>query len=202
MSRIIRNGSSNVIEQDDFTNPADMRETGGRHRDGHERYAMHEDREAEVDARNSSRAASTDYQWRRPSSLDAPQPRPGMKQRWVRAEFRSENDNLNWQTKSREGWKPRSPSTVPDCESFFGSSTPHLGQSVIRVGGLILMEAPIAMIESKAASIREATRRQEQSVLMETEKVSREGTAQGHAPIERSEQASFTTGRRPRTMAN
>ena len=200
MSRIKSNipGTSAPIQYED--NGLDM-DTADRARYGSEREVMREDRETELDARNQPRSETADYEWRRPTSLEAPPARPGMVQRWVRAEMRTEADNLNWTGKMREGWRPRSPSTIPDCEAFFGVG--QLGsQDVVRVGGLILMEMPEQRLASKKSAIREQIRRQEESVAMETQKVSSEGVRAGFSPIVREEKADVSTGRRPRTLAD
>jgi hypothetical protein len=176
-------------------------DTADRLREGRARLSMHDTRDSEMDIRNLPRATTQDYTWRRPMNLDAPEPRPGYVQRWVRSEFRSEKDNLNWQGKVREGWTPRDPATVPDVEAFFGQSS-HLGAAGIRVGGLILMEMPEERLMSKRRAIGEATRRQEQSVAMETDKISREGMRYGAPPIVREEEVRVATGRRPNTLAD
>lgn len=176
-------------------------DTADRSREGRMRDPMHDAREAESDARNAPRMESSDYTWRRPMNLDAPTPRSGYVQRWVRSEFRTESDNLNWQAKTREGWRPRDPATVPEAESYFGTQSLR-GSAVIRVGGLVLMEAPEAMIANKKRAIREIARNQERSVEMETEKISREGMRAGAPPIIRDETGTVTTGRRPETLAD
>lgn len=191
-------GTSSPIDYDE--DGLDM-DTADRARYGAEREVMREDRDAEMDARNQPRAETADYEWRRPTSLEAPPARPGMVQRWVRAEMRTEADNLNWTGKLREGWRPRSPSTIPECEAFYGVG--QLGsQDVVRVGGLILMEMPEQRLASKRNAVREQIRRQEESVAMETAKISSEGVKQGFAPIVREERADVSTGRRPRTLAD
>lgn len=176
-------------------------DTADRLREGRMRLSMHDTRDSEMDIRNLPRATTQDYTWRAPMNLDAPEPRPGYAQRWVRCEFRSEKDNLNWQGKVREGWSPRDPATVPDVESFFGQNS-HMGNAVIRVGGLILMEMPVERLAAKRRAVNEATRRQEQSVAMETEKISREGMRSGAPPIVREEEVRVATGRRPNTLAD
>lgn len=196
-----RSGSSATDPSYDDDNGLDM-DTADRLRENSIRdRSMHELRDAEMDARNQPRSEVADYAWARPMSLDAPPPRAGMAQRWVRVETRNESDNLNLTAKTREGWRPRDPARVPECELLFGSGT-YSGQACIRVGGLVLMEIAQERIDAKKRAIREQSRRQEQSVSMETTKVSNEGVRQGFAPIVRDEQADVTTGRRPRTLTD
>lgn len=176
-------------------------DTANRLRDARIRGSGHETRDSDADLRNLPRTEIADHVWKQPTNLDAPPPRPGYVQRWIRAEFRSEQDNLNWQGKIREGWVPRDPATVPDSAVFFGTSS-HMDKSVIRVGGLILCEKPIQQHRAKQQAVREATRRQEQSVQMETDKTSREGQRQGFSPIVREDEVQSSVGkRRPPTMA-
>lgn len=178
-------------------------DTANRLRENQARPQMHEGRDTDADIRNLPRSDSTDYTWRPPTNLEAPTPRPGMVQRWVRVEFRSESDNLNWQSKDREGWKPRDPKTISNADSYFSSAASmHNGQGVIRVGGLVLMEMDERRLHAKRVAINQMTRRQEESVSVETDKVSREGQAYGASPIVREERTEVSTGRRPSTMAN
>lgn len=194
MGRIV--GDTAELERPDF------RETAGRLREANDRpVSMHETSDNYVDPRNTARHDTSDFEWRRPTNLEAPPARPGYVQRWVRANLRSEGDNNNWQLRMREGWTPRDPATVPEADAFFGTAK-HNGQGVIAVGGLILCEMDERRIISKRNAIREMTRRQENSVSEETDKISREGVRQGAAPIVREDTTHVSTGRRPATMAD
>lgn len=176
-------------------------DTADRHRDGRMRGTLHQTREAST--AHPPRHESADLAWRRPMNLDAPPPRPGYAQRWIRAEFRSESDNLNWQSKMREGWRPRDPATVSEADQYFGfSPAQYNGTGVIRVSGLILAEIEEYKLLAKRRAVREQALRQEQSVAMETEKISRAGVQAGAPPIVREDRADVTTGRRPPTLAD
>lgn len=185
-------------ERDDFLEDGRDMDTADRLREGRDRFSDRQTREAEMDGRDQPRTSTSDFEWRRPTSLEAPPARPGFAQRWVRAEMRNENDNLNWTGKMREGWRPRDPASVPDCESFYNVGQ-QTGQNVIRVGGLILMEIDERKLQGKKNAVREQTRRQEESIAMETTKVSNEGVRQGYAPITREEKVEVArgSGRRP-----
>lgn len=91
-----------------------------------------------------------DMPYKRPTSLDAPEPRPGMKQRWVDVGVEGHWNEKNWARRSREGWVPRSSSTVP--KSF---PVPKVGHGrfagCIGVEGMILCE----MTLKQAAKRRE-----------------------------------------------
>lgn len=189
-------------EQDEFLEDGRDMDTADRLRESRERFSDRPTREAEMDGRDQPRASTADYEWRRPTSLEAPPARPGYVQRWVRAELRNESDNLNWTGKMREGWRPRDPATVPDCEAFYNVGQ-QSGSNCVRVGGLILMEIEERRLQGKKRAVSEQIRRQEESVSMETTKVSNEGVRQGYAPIERTEETKTSRGngsRRPPTL--
>jgi len=78
--------------------------------------------------------------WAPPSMLDAPPPRDGMKQRWIRAEAQGEGDKLNMGKRLREGFQPRPADTVEGFEVPTIDNGKHAG--IIGVGGLILAEIP------------------------------------------------------------
>lgn len=205
MGRIISNQAVDVtdtIDPNASASAGDFRETAGRLRAANDRPAsLHETSDSVVDSRNTARVDTSDFEYQRPTNLQAPKPRPGYLQRWIRADLRSEADNNNWQMKMREGWTPRDPATVPDAEVFFGVHQ-HKGQGVIRVGGLVLCEMDERRVKAKRDYIRGLSRAQEASVTEETDKVSREGVRQGHAPIVREDETRVSTGRRPATMAD
>lgn len=168
------------------------------------RGPMHETSDTEQDARNTPRMSHADVAWRQPMSLDAPHPRLGYAQRWIRVSLRGgENDILNVQSKGRVGWTPRRPDTVPEGELFSSLSTnSNAHGDVIRVGNLVLHEIPIEKLKSQRAYNRSVAKRQEESVAMETDKASREGVRAGYSPIVREERTQATTGRRPQTLAD
>lgn len=160
-------------------------------------------RDADQDGRNSPRMATSDLTWRPPTSLDAPEPRPGYVQRWIRTGFRGgESDTINIQGKDREGWRPRDPKTIPQGDAFFFSNTSQMTGTELRVGSLVLHEIPEQILRAKRAYIRNQSRQLEQGVASDTEKASREGVRAGLPPIVREERADVTTGRRPPTLAD
>ncbi len=200
MPRIAPNTAAQPVAQNEAPS-LNLNDTGDRMREAHDRTAIHAMRDGEADQRSSPRSETGDHVWKAPLNLDAPPERPGYRQRWVRSEFRNEKDNLNWQAKLREGWVPRDPETVPNAEQYFGSHVQST-ESVIRVGGLILMEIPEDKLRAKRRAIDQISRSQEQSVSVDTDKVSREGVRSGYAPIIREESREVVTGRRPETLAD
>lgn len=97
--------------------------------------------------------------WARPSSLDAPPPRPGMVQRWKRHRLNGETDTRNWQRAMREGWRPRSADSVNvEYESM------KSGDGLIAVEGLVLCEMPIKVAGQREAFYAQRASRQMQGV--------------------------------------
>lgn len=190
-----RSDTATIDDAEDFLDGA------SRTRPAHVRGQTHVRREAEIDARVLPRQTAQEYVWRRPTNLDAPVARPGYKYRWIRAELRNEGDANNFNTRMREGWRPVDPASIPDVAMNFPVA-PHGNQSVIKSGGLVLMELPIEMVRAREAAIRHDIERQNLSVSAETDKASREGARYGAPSIVREEQVVAGTGRRPSTMAD
>jgi hypothetical protein len=181
----------------------DFLETAGRIREPHMHEQAHPAREAEIDARVLDRQEAADFSWREPTNLDAPPPRPGFRQKWVRVQSRNEMDGINWNTRLRQGWTPRDPKTVPDANGFYPVATHH-NQSVIQVAGSVLCEMPIQKVKARDAWVQEQNRKLEESISVETDKVSAKYVKQGLAPITRTDEVHTTVGgkRRPATMAD
>lgn len=50
-----------------------------------------------------------------PSNLEAPEPRAGMVQRWIRIDLRGDGrDAMNYSRAMREGWRPRALTEIPE----------------------------------------------------------------------------------------
>jgi hypothetical protein len=106
------------------------------------------DEMSEYDATHETEAAA----WVRPSSLDAPPPRKGMTQH-------PKNLNRSW----REGWRPRSPDTLPEDWRIYASFADK-NEGMIVVDDLILMEIDSSILEAKKTAIQQATAMQIRSV--------------------------------------
>ena len=196
MPRITPSKADQSYDEPDF-------DTADRIREPVLRGSSHEGRESQSDARNTPRYETADFTWRPPTSLDAPEPRPGYAQRWIRTGFRGgEHDTLNIQGKDREGWRPRDPKTIHAGDAYFLSNNVQMAGSELRVGNLVLHEIPEQVLNAKRRYITDKTRQLELGVASDTEKASREGVKAGLPPIIREERANVTTGRRPPTMAN
>lgn len=118
---------------------------------------VHESREFEVWDDNAVHTMS-DTPWTHAASLDAPPPRPGFVQRWIRVTLEGDDDPTNVSRKFRDGWRPRLASTVPP-----GSTPPSISSGrfagCIGVEGMLLCERPEKMAAKHAAAINEKTRR-------------------------------------------
>lgn len=102
-------------------------------------------------------------EWKPPSNLEAPPPRPGMSQLWVRTAIGSEDDSSNVAKQLREGWVPRRSDTVsPD----FAVPTIKHGEyaGYIGIHGLVLMEMPTERVMQRRAHYASLVRRQNQAI--------------------------------------
>lgn len=82
-----------------------------------------------------------DTEWDVSTLLDAPPPRPGYVQRWVRSGSSDSRAQRVYARRIREGWRPRSLDNVVKTQYptlAYGSR----GENVIAVDDLILMEMP------------------------------------------------------------
>lgn len=84
--------------------------------------------------------------WSPPAQLEAPPPREGMTQRWVRMTILGQNDGTNIANQSGQGWRPRRLDTVPDAEQsrYPSAKSARFGEVIIS-GALILCEMPVAV---------------------------------------------------------
>lgn len=108
-------------------------------------------------------------QWVRPSSLDAPPAREGMTQRWVRMSLRGEADPKNLNRQYREGWRFRSPDSLPKDWEVFAIHA-NKSEGYIQVDDLVLMEIPSNVLEQRRKAIDRNTQLQMASVEHDLEK--------------------------------
>jgi hypothetical protein len=78
--------------------------------------------------------------WAPPSRLDAPEPPPGYKHRWIRVESGGADDRANVSAKLREGYELVRADEYPEFDSGVQDDGKHAG--VISVGGLLLARIP------------------------------------------------------------
>jgi hypothetical protein len=99
----------------------------------------------------------------RPSSLDAPEPRDGMTQRWVRQSTRGVADPRNLNRSWREGWRPRPPESLTEEWRIYANFADKENGMIV-VDDLILMEIDSRVLEQRKLAIQKATRLQMSSV--------------------------------------
>ena len=95
--------------------------------------------------------------WVPPSNLDAPEPPEGFHHRWVRAEFRGEQDEKNIMARLRSGYEFVRKEEYPDRIDLPSISDGKF-KGVIGVGGLLLMRCPIEVKEDRDAYFTELTK--------------------------------------------
>tara|TARA_R100001163_G_scaffold22952_1_gene19366 strand:+ start:58 stop:525 length:468 start_codon:yes stop_codon:yes gene_type:complete len=101
--------------------------------------------------------------WVPPSNLDAPEPPEGFHHRWVRAEFRGEQDEKNIMGRLRSGYEFVRKDEYPDRMDL-PSINDGKYKGVIGVGGLLLMRCPIEVKEDRDIYFQELTQGQQDSI--------------------------------------
>ena len=100
--------------------------------------------------------------WRPPSALDAPEPPPGYKHRWLRVESLGFDDKKNISSRLREGFELVRSDEYPDFEAPTIENGKHAG--VIGVGGLVLARIPNEIVKQREDYFKQQTEAQEESV--------------------------------------
>jgi len=121
--------------------------------------------ESRVDEMSDERATHLEHAegpWVRPSSLDAPEPRPGMVQRWIRKQVKGEADPRNWSSAMREGWRPRPADTAGVEWQHFAVADSSAG--IIVADDLVLCEMPESRFKQRSAYYDGLTKQQEEAV--------------------------------------
>lgn len=96
----------------------------------------------QADARTEiDRDSELPNSWRPPTTLDAPPPRPGYRNRWGRFRRGSEEDAEHFDGLLQEGWVPVRRSSVRKVHELTATTHGQYGQYYVK-RGLILMEIP------------------------------------------------------------
>lgn len=102
-------------------------------------------------------ATSRKKNWTRPSALPTPDPRDGVKFRWVRSALLGASDNPNVSTRFREGYTPVKASDFPEMQLVSDMDSRFKGN--IEVGGLLLCAISTDIAESRVeAQLEDANR--------------------------------------------
>lgn len=120
-----------------------------------------------------------DEAWKLPAELDAPEPRDGFTQRWIRIRVGNNEDASNSIKKFREGWLPRSLDTVPNGYAPPTFLHSQLG-SVIGVDDLILCEMPIKKAQQRNAYYDSKRDRMIEGITSDLRNVSQGGPRIAH----------------------
>ena len=94
--------------------------------------------------------------WVPPSNLDAPEPPEGFHHRWVRAEYRGQQDEKNVIGRLRSGYELVKSDEYPDRMDLPAIADGKY-KGVIGTGGLILMRCPIEVKEDRDEYFRNLT---------------------------------------------
>lgn len=161
--------------------------------------SAHVTRDAEEAQRHVAHADDADVVWRAPSNLDAPPPRPGMVQRWVRDGLTDPKDVPHFMRKVREGWQPRDPSTVPGASRAYTVGKAANDSACIRVGSMVLMEMPDRVARARNNAVRDAVDRLARAVPESVEALNGRGQ---FSAVRQDDRVQVTTGREPETMVD
>ena len=94
--------------------------------------------------------------WVPPSNLDAPEPPEGYHHRWVRSEYRGQQDEKNVIGRLRSGYELVQASEYPDRMDL-PSIADGKYKGTIGTGGLILMRCPVEVKEDRDEDFRNLT---------------------------------------------
>ena len=127
-------------------------------------------------------------QWRPSNLLEAPEARPGMKQRWIATMVLGQETPTNVAKRLREGWQPRDPKTVKNVQHF---PTIEHGKFAGCVGieGMVLCEMPEEMVNERNDYYAKMTENLMRSVEQDMHKVEQPGN-----PIQKSFKTEVTRG--------
>jgi|TARA_R100000353_G_scaffold128878_1_gene91490 hypothetical protein len=139
--------------------------------------------------KNETRAEQAKVsQWRPSNLLEAPEPRPGYKQRWIATMVLGQETPTNVAKRLREGWQPRDPKTVKDAQHFptieHGKFAGYIG-----IEGMLLCEMPEEMVNERNMYYARMTENLMRSVEQDIHKVEQPGN-----PISKSFKSEVTRG--------
>mgnify|MGYP001479289423 FL=1 len=127
-------------------------------------------------------------QWRPSNLLEAPEPRPGFKQRWIATMVLGQEQPTNVAKRMREGWEPRDIKTVKNAQNFptieHGKFAGYIG-----IEGMVLCEMPEEMVNQRNEYYAQMTENLMRSVEQDIHKVEQPGN-----PISKTFKTSVTRG--------
>lgn len=208
------NGKTTQSQKDKARAEAEQRraraEEGGEDQHGHERnkpgQAVHPEGEGDLHAsheENTERETDDLYdvhgresevlEWRRHSDLDAPPPRNGYVNRFIRVRLGNVRDTGRLRNALREGWRPVLKSEVSD-RSLPSIHLENVGD-VIGVEDLVLCEMPEHVFKQRQQYFRKKLRRQNAAIERQLAEQSRDNVP-GFGPIQQQRSSSVSVPRR------
>jgi|TARA_R100001510_G_scaffold9647_1_gene7424 hypothetical protein len=100
--------------------------------------------------------------WERPTLLPTPNPRPGVKFRWIRTAIMGQSDNPNVSARFREGWTPVLAKDHPELHVM--SDIDSRWKDNIEIGGQLLCSISTEKVEARKEAHKEMANRQMESV--------------------------------------
>lgn len=100
--------------------------------------------------------------WQRPKTLPSPDPRPGIKHRWIRTSTLGAADTGNVSAKFREGYVPVKASEYPELEVM--SDADSRFEDSVEIGGLILCAIDEMTVDERKAYYADLNAAQIESV--------------------------------------
>lgn len=100
--------------------------------------------------------------WKRQSMLPTPEPRDGLKFRWVRTSTLGNADMTNVSARFREGYAPVMAADYPELQIMSDVDSRFKGN--VEVGGLLLCAAPVEEVEARVEGQLEMTTSQIEAV--------------------------------------
>jgi|TARA_R110000782_G_scaffold84941_1_gene165386 hypothetical protein len=133
--------------------------------------------------------ARAETSWKPPSLLDAPDPRPGMVQRWIATSIQGKDTPDNVYKRMRAGWNPRPADSVSDKR--FPTINHGQWTGSIGIEGMILCEMPKETFGKMKEYYRGKSDDQNQAIPGELDAVGRAGGS----PIYQERKTSTSRGR-------
>lgn len=170
------------------------------HQEGERAHrAHHEDTDRQIEDINDVEGRDSEIlEWRRHSDLDAPPPREGFVNRFIRVRLGTVRDTGRLRAAIREGWRPVKASSVDD------RTLPniHLEQfgDVIGVEDLILCEMPKKVFAKRKEFYSKKAGRQRAAISRQLDEQSR-ANVPGFGPIQQQRSSSVTVRHQPRQVA-
>lgn len=141
--------------------------------------------------------------WKPPSQLQAPPPRPGFVQHWCRMATGGNADPRQRLYNEQQGWRPRRIDTIDEADraKYLAAQDPQYGD-VITQGSLVLCEMPERKARQRNAYYRAKHDRQMDSMVTSPLAETNRSANAGFGPIKMSRTSKSVTGKRSIAMAD